>query len=269
MHALAWSHTIAQMAGALKLHLYTTPFCWNLPSNSPACAKLETWLRMAGVEYDKPALDLARAPKGKIPFVGEGEGDDEVLMGDSTLIIEHLRQTRGVDLDAALSARDRAISLAFRRMLKENVYWAAVVSRYSSANNWALYGPILGAAIVPDGSAEVQMEAAEDYRKMILGTAHAHGLGRHSMDEIALIFKQDVDALSELLGDNEWMMGGEEPTTLDATVFGYVGNFIDTPYSDPCCDYARTLSNLDQLCERIRARYFPELVDVECPRPKS
>ena len=85
----------------------------------------------------------------------------------------------------------------------------------------------------------------------------------------AALAKQDVDALSELLGDNEWMMGGEEPTTLDATVFGYVGNFIDTPYSDPMSDHARSLTNLNQLCDRIRTRYFPELAKVESPRPSA
>lgn len=243
------------------VHLYTTPPSRGLPSNSPACAKLETWMRMAGVEYDKPPLDFARAPKGKIPFIGIGDGDDEQLMGDSTLIIEHLKTTHGVDLDASLSPVQRATSLAFRRMLKENDYWAAVLINYAIPENWSIYSEILGSVLAPDQPPEVRQQVAEDYKVAMMETTKGHGMGRHSIDEVGTIFAQDLDALATFLGDNTWMMGGEEPTTLDATVFGYFANVAYSPYEDALSQNARKHENLLALSERIQARYFPELIE--------
>ena len=64
--------------------LYTTPPLWGLPSISPHCTKLETWLRIADIPYKvEITADFNKAPKGKIPFI-EYEGE---LIGDSTLII--------------------------------------------------------------------------------------------------------------------------------------------------------------------------------------
>src|SRR6185295_19040355 len=58
-----------------------------LPNMSPPCVKLETWLRMAEIPYEMAPPDLAEAPKGKVPFIE----DAGVKMGDSTLIVEHLK----------------------------------------------------------------------------------------------------------------------------------------------------------------------------------
>jgi glutathione S-transferase len=240
------------------LLLHTTPPVWRLPSISPACAKLETWFRMAGVEYEKPPLEFANAPKGKIPYVIEGER----VIGDSTLIIEHLKQTRAIDLDRQLSPRDRAVSTAFRRMVKENLYWAVYTTRYTIPENWGHYRLLVGEILAPGAGAEVHEQIAAGIKAGIEAAAHGHGWGRHSLDEVALLTRQDLEALSAWLGDNSWIMGGDEPTILDATVFGYVGNLIGTPFEDAISAHARSLTNIVGLCERVRARYFPELVDA-------
>ena len=245
----------ATMAGLPKIALHTTSPIWGLPSNSPACAKLETWLRMAGVPYDTPPLEFDKAPKGKIPFIVDGDK----WMGDSSLIIRHIESTRGVSLDGELSARDQAISLAFRRMLKENDYWGLTHSRYFVEENWAEYRKLLGVAFVPDGPEAVGLEVAEGYKQNMAATMQAHGIGRHTTSELEAIVIEDIQAVSELLGDRTWMMGGDSPTTLDATVFGYVGNFIAHPFDDPITRYARSRTNIAALCDRIRERYFPEL----------
>lgn len=109
--------------------LYTAPFFEELPSISPACLELETWLRMTKLSYNKvivTAQSFELAPKGKIPFI-DYQGK---LVGDAFLIIEMLKQTEGIDLDASLSATERAISLAFRRMLKENTVWGVAYIRF-------------------------------------------------------------------------------------------------------------------------------------------
>lgn len=244
------------MSEPAKIHLHTAPPAWGLPSISPACAKLEAWLRMAGVDYDKPTLEFARAPKGKIPFIFEGDA----CIGDSALIITHLQRTRGIDLDAALSPRERGISVAFRRMLKENDYWGLIHSRYFVAANWAQYRVALGGALAPDGSEDERNAIAEGMKQIQKDVMHGHGIGRHTDEELVELICEDLSAVSALLGDNEWMFGKDGPTTLDATVYGYVGNMIMHPFEDAISDHGRAQANLVALCERVQAKYFPELV---------
>src|SRR5215204_1715227 len=56
---------------------------------SPFSLKLEAWLRLADIPYEvRPARGLRKAPKGKLPYIVEADGS---AVGDSTLIIEHLK----------------------------------------------------------------------------------------------------------------------------------------------------------------------------------
>jgi len=210
---------------------------------------------MAEVGYETPPLEFDKAPKGKIPYIIEGER----VMGDSTLIIQHMADTRGIDLDRGLSPRDRSIATAVRRMIKENTYWCLYTTRYMIPENWVIYREIIADILVPGASAEIREAVANQIKAGIDAAAHGHGWGRHQLDEAALLSRQDLDALSTLVGDNTWAMGSDEPTTLDATVFGYIGNLIEAPFNDPITTHARSLTNLVELCGRVRARYFPEL----------
>lgn len=241
------------------LQLHTTPPLWGMPSISPACSKLETWFRMAGVEYEKPPLAFQEAPKGKIPFVVIG-GE---RMGDSTLIIEHMRETRGIDLDAPLSPRERAISMAFRRMLKENTYWAIIRHRYFVDENWEQYRGIVGGLLAPGAPDEMKAQVAEGIKAGADSDARGQGYGRHTLEEAKVLYRHDLQAVSDLLGDNEWMMGHDTPTVLDATAFAYVGSFACAPFDDDMGRFAKGLTNLVAHCDRMRARYFPELVEAK------
>lgn len=237
--------------------LYTAPSMWGLPSISPACMKLETWFRMAKLPYTTvvvTAQNFAIAPKGKIPFIDY----QEKVFGDSTLIIEMFKEKEGIDLDANLTPTERAISLAFRRMLKENTYWGAVYIRYNMEENWRFYRRDVLASML---GAEVPVEEwepfVEEIRQSTLSQIDAHGMGRHSEEEIVQITCADLQALSDFLGDKPFFMG-DNPTTLDATAYAYIGNFIKPPYKSPIVDHALQLSNLCQHYERMTQEFFHE-----------
>lgn len=80
-------------------------------------------------------------------------------------------------------------------------------------------------------------------------------MGRHSEEEIVQITCADLQALSDFLGDKPFFMG-DNPTTLDATAYAYIGNFIKPPYKSPIVDYALQLSNLCQHYERMTQEFF-------------
>lgn len=238
--------------------LYTLAPRWGIASISPACLKLETWLRMAKLPYETAIATLANfeiAPKGKLPFIRYRDQ----LFGDSTLIIAMLKQSEGVDPDRDLTTSERAISIAFRRMVKENLYWGGVYIRYEIEENWLAYQETLKELVGQGMSTEEWREIAQGIYDSVRSQLEGHGMGRHSGPEITQIICEDIQALSDFLGDKPFFMG-DQPTTLDATVYGYIANYIRPPYPSPIVDYALQRSNLCQHCDRMTERYFPELL---------
>ena len=76
----------------IKLFMVSTG--WGVPfsSSAPFPLKLETWLRMTGLDYEAVIENnIGKGPKKKTPWIEYGE----LRMGDSELIIEHLRTKFG------------------------------------------------------------------------------------------------------------------------------------------------------------------------------
>lgn len=235
--------------------LYTTPPLWGLPSISPACMKLETWLRMAKLPYTiDTSLNFALAPKGKIPFI-EYQGK---FVGDSTLIIEMLKEKEGIDIDADLTTTERAIFLAFRRMLKENTYWGLVYIRYNVEENWQVYREVLANMLKASVPAEKCESVVEELSKNIRTQMYSQGIGRHSSDEIYQIITADFQALSDLLADKPFFMGNK-PTTLDATAYAIIATCIKPPFGHPIVDYVIQLENLCQHYDRMTQQFFSDV----------
>ena len=239
----------------MMINLYTSPPLWELPSISPPCMKLETWLRMAKLPYKKVTeINLAEAPKGKIPYI-DYQGK---RISDSTLIIEMFKEKEGIDLDQGLTASERAISLAFRRMLKENVYWGIIEIRYKMAKNWRVYREVIAGMLFPGTTPTEWEPQIEQFGEYIRNQMYGHGMGRHSSSEISQIISADFQALSDFLADKPFFMG-ERPTTLDATAYAYIGNVIKPPFKSPIVEYVAKLDNLCQYYERMRKQFFSDI----------
>jgi len=240
-----------QCMSATPLRLFHGLPAIGLPSPSPACLKLAVWLRMQGIPYTDEVVDLSVAPKGKMPYV-ELDGK---LLGDSTLIIEHLKQTRGLDPDRCLSPVEAAVALAFRRMLKENFYWVIIHDRWANDENFAAYAPLLGASIFPSMPTEEAVAFLTEYREVMLQQLHGQGLGRHKPAEVHLLGIADVHAVANYLGDKPFFMG-DTPTTVDATVYAYMAHMIRAPFPSPVRDAGLECENLLAYLKRIHHAYF-------------
>jgi glutathione S-transferase len=102
----------------IKLHQFPPVWGRNI---SPFTLKLEAWLRLAGLPYEVvPTRNPGKGPKGKLPFI---EDDDGTVLGDSSLIIEHLMGTRGIDLDRELSPEQRAQAVSLQRLFEDHLYF--------------------------------------------------------------------------------------------------------------------------------------------------
>ncbi|MGH8548398.1 MAG: glutathione S-transferase C-terminal domain-containing protein [Methylococcales bacterium] len=54
-------------------------------------------------------------------------------------------------------------------------------------------------------------------------------------------------------------MMGNQPTSVDATVFGFLTNTINVPIESPVKDYALSKRNLVSYCNRMTREFFPEI----------
>jgi len=230
------------------LVVHQIPSAWGLPSVGPFCLKLETYLRMVEIPY-QTVVDATpfRGPKGKLPWI-EHEGK---RIGDSGLIIEYLESRYGCDADASLSDNERAIAHSLRRLIEENLYWTMVYDRWVVESNWAIArNVILGGIPVP-----IRSIIAPIARRGVRKQLEAHGIGRHSRDEIAEIGRTDVAALAEFLGDKPFLMGNT-PTQVDAVAYGLLANIATVPIESPVRDEIESRSNLNRYIERVREKYY-------------
>ena len=227
----------------IKLHQFPPVFGRNV---SPFTRKLETWLRLAGLPYQLvPTRNPGRGPKGKLPFIVD---DDGTVVADSSLIIEHLVRTRGIDLDGELSREQRAQAVALQRLFEDHLYFIAVWSRWIDPDGWRDFGPALfGSVALP-----LRWPLATFVRRQVRNGLHAQGLGRHSQAELYAMGRADLEAVSVTLHDRPFFFG-ERPTTIDAIAYGCLDNLLNVPIETELKRIAQAFPNLAAYCTRMTA----------------
>lgn len=235
---------------------FTAGPAWGLPDYSPFSAKLLTWLRMAGVEHQAQVGDLRKAPKGKVPFLHDGE----ITLGDSTLIIDHLI-AKGLAKPLpgdALSARDAAVATAFKGMLEGELYFVLLYVRWMLDDGFTIYRPTVMKSLADMGFGPLVPAATIWIRHVIKSQTKAQGMGRHQRGEVLEFGRRHLDAVAAQLGERPYFMG-DEPASIDATVFSFIDSFLRSPTCPSLQEHVRRHANLVAYCARMRQRYWPEL----------
>jgi glutathione S-transferase len=233
------------------IKLFQFPRMFGIPNLSPFCCKLETWLRIAGLSYevvDTP--DPRKGPKGKLPFIEDGG----VRIADSSRSIDHLVKTRGVDPDARLNEGQRAIALLVQRTLEEHYAFILAYthlirddgfrhtrSRFDSVP--AIMRPLVTTLV----------------QRQIRGLLWKQGILRHSHEEIVGAALRDWRAVLAVMSGGPFFFG-DEATGVDAIVFGTLATTVLTPIESPIRDFLRSQPGCLAYAERMRERFFPELV---------
>lgn len=234
----------------VMIKLFIFPPCWGMPSSSPFCIKVEAYLKMAGFSYETVHMsDPRKGPKGKLPFI-EHEGK---RMGDSHLIINYLEQCRQTPMDAHLSDGQKALSLITRRMLDEHLAWVIIYMRWAPEKNAKIIKNTFFATIPK----LIRGFLFRRIRRYMLQSIRLQGISRHSVEEICSLAKEDIQALSVLLGNNTYFFG-DAPSTLDAVAYAYLASIIHAPIESPIKRFTLEQTNLVNLCERIDAQYFKD-----------
>lgn len=233
---------------AIRVFVFGTGWGVPFPTSGPFPLKLITWLKMAKIPHEVVIEnDPRKGPKGKSPWV-EINGTP---MGDSSIIIAHLTERFGVALDAHLTDHERARALVAQRTIEEH---------YHQAFEHQLFLGRGGAERLAEFASTMPPVLRWIVPRIFVGQLrkqlHARGLGRHEESEIIAQGKADLDALSHLLGDGPYFLG-EQPSSIDACLFGFLGVTVYVNGDNPLFTHAASLDNLKRYCERMRAAYFP------------
>lgn len=228
------------------LVLYQFPRGPYAPNMSPFCIKLETFLRMAKIPY-KSVFTYKMGPKGKLPWV-EYEG---AKLADSEFIIQHLCERHQLNFDGGLTPKQRGISRAIQKMVDEHTYWLMVLER------WVIHKADTAKTLTKLPGLVLWMLV-----RKVRNKAFEQGLGRHTPDQLEQLLDQDLAALSDLLGEDQFVHG-DEPTLVDCALFGQLSQFRwHVPDSVKAKhDLNDKFANLGQYCDRMKERFWPDWDD--------
>ena len=124
----------------MTVHVFGYVPAWDLPDISPYVTKAVFYLTIAKVPFEWKAEDLTQldtnAPFGKLPYITDDDKPGEKV-ADSNSIIEYIEKKTGKSLDEGLSASDKAVCLAFERLIGEHLYYSGVLEvRWRADSGW-------------------------------------------------------------------------------------------------------------------------------------
>jgi len=231
----------------ITLYQYAPAF--GLSNVSSFCAKVETLLRMANLAYKQEYLfETDKMPKGKLPVIEE----DGQMIADSTFITAYLAEKHDFDADASLDEFYKAASRVTRVMIEERLYWCVVYANWIDETNWPTVKAEFFAA-VPEAMRD---QVAEEVREHVRADLYAHGVGRHSQEEVYDLGTGDIAALAALLCDKPYFMG-DEPTLLDATAHGILTSILIPQLTGPLKAETEKHANLIAFVDRMNQAFYP------------
>lgn len=234
-----------------------------LPSLSPYCLKVETWLRLSGLKYENVDHKMRfRSKKGQLPFV-ELNGEE---IADSAIIIKELSTRFEKNLDAGLTPEQKNISYATIAMLENHLIWIIFYWRAKYPDNVLKgYKVNLQHAL----GLRLPNSILNFFFKISFGRKgtkklKAHGIGVHNAEEIEEFGRNDLKVLSEML-DCKPFFFGDEPTTLDVVAFAVLSqlHFLSKDVSYSLRDFmTEKCPNLVGHVSRMKEKCFPDWDEI-------
>jgi len=222
---------------------------FGLPEISPYVTKSQVHLKMAGIDHEFRNTRPDAAPKGQMPFIDDGG----TLVADSAFIRAHIETVHDFDLDAGLTAVERATAYAVEQMCDHQLVPVLAYFRWLYAENFER-GPVRFFADVPESH---RATVITDVKAQVRQTLVAKGVARHREDEILDLAARAFEALETLLGDKPYLMG-DKPCGADAMMFGAVAGIMTPYFESPARDLAVTYPTLVAFVARMMARYYPD-----------
>ncbi|CAH1258703.1 FAXC [Branchiostoma lanceolatum] len=220
----------------------------HVPSLSPFCLKLETFLRMHNIPY-MTILDSPLSSKGKMPWIQFNQSRVE----DATFSVMFLSETFHIEVNGmsgSVTSQQKAMSRAVVSLVEESLYWTVAYCR------WVDHVDQTRAELPYDGV--LKFVVPWMMAGIILREMYAHGIGKNSREELYSIMEGDLKALSDLLGEQSFILG-ERPCEADCSLFGVLAQIMWTlPGTRAEALVKGEYINLANYCIRMRELFWPD-----------
>lgn len=241
------------------VYLYQFNRTPKVPSISPYCLKVETWLKFHGIKYENVNHNgKLRSKQGLLPFV-ELNGEE---IPDSEFIIKTLTTKLEKDMDQGLSGDQTGVQHAMTTMIDNHLNWCF--------NHWLtrnIDNPVKGYNLnlqnmmgckIP--TPVLQFVVKHTYFKKTTRRLKAAGFGSYTADEVDEMGKKDLKVLSDLLGEKQFFFG-DEARSLDLKAFVWLALIlnVDKEVKCPLRDYIEEeCKNLVGVYDRMKDRAWGE-----------
>ncbi len=232
----------------ITLHVFGPAF--GLSDPSPFVTKAELLLKWAGLPYQVSRKGFFKAPKGKLPYID----DDGACVPDSTFIRWHIEKKYRLDFDAGLSESERGIAWAVEKLLEDHLYWPMVYYRWCDDTNFKKGSARFFRRIPWPVRGLVERSVRGKMRKYL----HAHGMGRHSEQEMIALAAKGLASLAAILGSRTYLMG-EQRCGADATLTAFVTGALCAHFDSPIRTLAEQHANLAAYSARMMRENYPAL----------
>ena len=231
------------------IKLYGFMPAWGLIDPSTYVTKAMTLFKMANVPFERCRADLESVSKHKAPYIVLSDGS---LIQDSTFIKAYLER-QGADFSGGYTARELAFGFGLERLCENHLNWILTNGRWLNDENFKK-GPRMFFMGAPEAIRDTVIEKV----KAEVAAGHwAHGISRHSEEEIFELGRLDIDALNDALGDNDFILG-QRPCGFDASIFASLYG-LSTPHFDiPTGAYVRENRRLMAYIDRMKALYISD-----------
>ncbi|WP_420422210.1 glutathione S-transferase family protein [Simkania sp.] len=223
--------------------LFLYPELFGVPDNNPFGLKVDTFLRLTGLEYQaKHIIDTSEAPRQQLPYLVDGDN----IVSDSNNMISYLIVNYELEIDNDLTRDQQSLSLLIRRMLDEHLYWVMAYSRWQDERFWPLFRDELLRSLP-----EISPEDLEPLRQINLGKYQIQGIGKYSLDEIYQAGIDDLAVIAHFLGSQNYIFG-KNVHSLDACIYGFLANIYYFEIDTPLKEFLVATKTLPAYCDRIR-----------------
>jgi glutathione S-transferase len=224
--------------------LFSYPDLFGVADNNPFGLKVFAFMRLCELPFEhRHILDTKQAPRGQLPYLIDGDH----MIGDSDTIIAYLKRHYDLPIDSWLSAEQTNLGVLIRRTL-DDLYWPMSYSRWRDDRFW----PHFRDAILrehPEITAS-DLEAAREYNRL---RYHYQGIGRYEPEQVYARGVENLRVISELIKNDGLVFGGE-PTTVDASIYGFVANIYFYDIDTPLKQYVVSRPSLVRHCEDMHRR---------------
>ncbi|KAF1766715.1 hypothetical protein GCK72_006673 [Caenorhabditis remanei] len=242
-----------------KVYLIQFPRTGCIPSPSPYSLKLETWLRMAGIEYENVSNEFKHmSNRGQQPFI-ELNGEQ---VSDTSIIIDTLAtKVQGRELNE-LSTKEKSIERAFYTLIEHHLNWMGFYSR-SQTFKWIGTDAGYGKSFSEIKAFFLKKVVVPRFERKLKAKCAGQWIGTLTNEERISELKKDINAVCVLLADKPFLFG-DEPKTIDATLFGHLAEIFYTPqFTGEIKKYIETTTpNLIAYLNRIKERFWPDWDEI-------